>query len=238
MIAPLSRAVWRATPMYRSNRALSVGSVEAGGRLVEDEQQGVVAHHRAAEGELLPLPAGELLAVGEGAPEAGQEALGHLRDDGAGSGTFEGRANGVVVVETGEVADADNLRREQLGAQEVLERGRSYGRARRRGRARRVERRRRRMRPDVGSYMRVSSLTKVVLPAPLRPTRATAVPAGRCKDTSVNTSRSVPGILEADMFETYPVAEPLGRGQAAVLGRPSGRRSPRSRTGVRRCGPW
>ncbi len=49
------------------------------------------------------------------------------------------------------------------------------------------------MRPEVGSYMRDSSLTSVLLPAPLSPTTATTDPGGSHSDTSERTSVSEPG---------------------------------------------
>ena len=41
--------------------------------------------------------------------------------------------------------------------------------------------------PAVGWYMPVSSFTRVVLPAPFSPTRATDAPAGRCASTRSST---------------------------------------------------
>ena len=91
--------------------------------LVEHQQQRALPHHRPAEGQLLPLPAGELGAVGPALAELrGQpvvETVEHV--GGVGSAKCDGDGGGVVV--GGQVAEADDVLRVQLEPDEVLETG-------------------------------------------------------------------------------------------------------------------
>ena len=57
------RATARADSAYRSKSTCSACASSADGRLVEDQEQRPLAHHRPAERELLPLAAGQLGAA-------------------------------------------------------------------------------------------------------------------------------------------------------------------------------
>ena len=132
-------------------RVLGLG-VERRRRLVEHEQQRLVAHEAARQRELLPLAERDLDAAGPRRAELGLEAGGQSRHDVVGPGRPDGGDDGRLVVDARHVADA-----RRCGGRGTRT-GRSPG-TRRRAAAPVVRAAcgqsgapSTRMRPDVGSY--------------------------------------------------------------------------------------
>ena len=125
--------------------------VERGGRLVEHEDVGLLAHEGARQRDLLPLPAGELGAVLEPAPERRVEAARERRHE-LGRAPARRRAlDPRRVVEVLDAPEADVLAHLELVLVEVLEDdAEARGEARPAASSRR-SRPSRRMRPSVGS---------------------------------------------------------------------------------------
>ena len=168
------------------------GRVEAGRRLVEHEHERLLAQHRPAERELLPLPARDVDTVGEGSTELRVEARRQLVHQGGAAGAIERGDDSTVVLEPGQVPDAHGLAGEQFEGDEVLEGG---GESRRLQASASISRRSTPSTstdPSVGSYMPVSSFTSGVFPAPFSPTTAIVVPAGIMRSISRRTGRSPP----------------------------------------------
>ncbi len=173
-------------------RVLGFG-VQRRGRLIEDQQQRLVAHEATGQRELLPLSERQLDSARPRRTELRVEARRQAVDDIGCAGAIDGRGTRRLVVERGQVAQPDRL----------PARGTRSGRnpeRRRRGASRHSLAGTRasgvssnRMEPEDGSYIFASSLTRVVLPAPFSPTMATTAPAGRVSDTSSSTTRDVPG---------------------------------------------
>ena len=90
-------------------RVLGLG-VERRGRLVEHEQQRLVAHEAARERELLPLTERELDAVAPGRAELGVEAARQAAHHVAGAGALDRGVDRGRIVDARQVADADGLR--------------------------------------------------------------------------------------------------------------------------------
>ena len=118
-------------PARRSSRARAGVALEQGvlglgvegrRRLVEHEHERLVAHEAAGQGELLPLPEGDLDAVVPRRAELGVEPGRQAVDDVVGAGPVDGADHRRHVVEPRLVADADALAGDQLEAEEVLER--------------------------------------------------------------------------------------------------------------------
>ena len=89
----------------RGGEALEQGvlglRVERGGRLVEHQQQRILAHEAAGQGELLPLTEGHLDAVVPGRPELGVEPGGQPRRRRPPRRPGDGRVHRGLVVERG-----------------------------------------------------------------------------------------------------------------------------------------
>src|SRR5690606_9121648 len=90
-------------------------------RLVEDQHVGARAHEGAREGDLLPLPAGQLAALFEQAAELGVVLLRHALDEFVGHALARRLSPALAVLEGGDVAGADVLADLELVAGEVLE---------------------------------------------------------------------------------------------------------------------
>ena len=75
--------------------------VEGGGRLVEHEDERLVAHEPAGQRQLLPLPEAHLDALGPGRAELGVEPGVEALDDVVGPGPLDRRDDGRLVVERG-----------------------------------------------------------------------------------------------------------------------------------------
>ncbi|GGR88558.1 hypothetical protein GCM10010252_29250 [Streptomyces aureoverticillatus] len=101
--------------------------IEAGGRLVEEDEGGGGAHPGAGERQLLPLAGGQVRAVRHGPAELGVEPRRKARHDLRRTGRLQCGPDGRRVVERAEVAQADSLTGEQLEPAEVLEAGRHPG---------------------------------------------------------------------------------------------------------------
>ena len=118
------RAGARAGGVPLEQGVLGLG-VERGGRLVEHQQQRLVAHEAAGQGELLPLSEGDLDAVRPGRAELGVEPG---REPRSTTSSAPARSTAAtdrrLVVEAGHVADADGV----LGR--AARTGRSPGRRR------------------------------------------------------------------------------------------------------------
>ena len=95
--------------------------VERGGRLVEDQDVGFLAHEGAAERDLLPLTAGELDAVLEPAAELRLEAVLQLAGERFGAAFVERATEALAVIDVHAVAERDVLFQRQLILVEVLE---------------------------------------------------------------------------------------------------------------------
>ena len=132
-------------------RVLGLG-VERGGRLVEHEQQRLVAHEAARQRQLLPLAERDLDAVGPGRPELGLEPGGQALDTTSSAPARPTAADDRrLVVEPRHVAEADRLAGAELEAEEVLERAGQALAPLRRPACAPVGCRRRGSRPRVGS---------------------------------------------------------------------------------------
>ena len=93
-------------------------------RLVEHHEQRLLAHHRPAQRELLPLPAGQLRAVRVAGAELGVEPVVETRRARPPTVRAVQRPeHGVVRLDPGQVPDADVLAGQQLEPAEVLEAG-------------------------------------------------------------------------------------------------------------------
>ena len=174
-------------------RVLGLG-VERRGRLVEHQQQRLVAHEAAGQRELLPLAEGDLDAVGPGRAELGVEAgrraarprrrrrPGRPRRRRPRSSSSRGTSPTPT-----EWRARSSKRKKSWNAPASRARHSSARHARP------AARRRRGCGPPSARRACTSSLTSVVLPAPFSPTIATTEPAGRSRSTSSSTRRSVPG---------------------------------------------
>src|SRR3546814_209756 len=97
------------------------GRVHRRGRLVEHQDVGARPHERAGQGDLLPLPAGQLAALAEPLAELGIEAGRQGLDEGRGHAHVGGFLPALAVLEVRHVAGADVLADAHLVAREVLE---------------------------------------------------------------------------------------------------------------------
>ena len=221
-LSPLPSAR-RAAGVSLEQRVLGLG-VERGGRLVEHQHQRVVAHEAAGERELLPLPEPHLDAVVPGRPELGVEPVREPIDHVVGTGPVDRDRHRRTLVDPRLVAQADGRLRVELEAEEVLERAGELFAPLCADPARSTPSTR--IAPAVGVYIRHSSLTSVVLPAPFSPTIATTAPAGSSRFTSSSTSRSVPGYAN-DTWSNRTLRS-MRSGAAARRPRRARRRSPRA----------
>ncbi len=107
-------------------RVLGLG-IQRRGRLVEHEQEWLLAHEAAGERELLPLPEAHVYPVVPGRPELGvepgREPVDHVTRTGAPDRTLDRRP----FVDVGMVAHADTRLRKQFEPVEVLEGAREMG---------------------------------------------------------------------------------------------------------------
>ena len=101
-------------------RVLGFG-VECGRRLVKHEQQRVIPHEPAGERELLPLPERHFDTAWPSGPELCLQARLQLHDHVICAGSRDGRDDGGLVFETGDVPDADRVTRPEFEAKEILE---------------------------------------------------------------------------------------------------------------------
>ena len=186
-------------------RVLGLG-VERRGRLVEHQQQRVVAHEAARQRELLPLaeatPRRRPGQVGPSCVSSPPASRATTSSAPARSTAADDRR---LVVEARHVADADGLPGAELEAEEVLEGAGQPRRATRRPASAPSGMPSTRIAPDVGSYSLASSFTSVVLPAPFSPTMATTAPAGRSSDHVVEHEPLGAGIGERDVLEADAV---------------------------------
>ena len=234
-------------------RVLGLG-VERRGRLVEDEQQRLVAHEAARQRELLPLAERHLDAVRARSARAacrGPAAAARRRrrrPRGRPPSTTAGSSSSRGTSPTPTVCRARNSKRKKSWnapasrVAPVVRAACAPAACRRRG-----------SRPAVGSYSFASSLTSVVLPAPFSPTMATTAPAGsverhvvehqarRCPDTRTTRGRSgcPRAARPAPAGRPWPRATPRSpRARPAAASRPSRcRAGSRSRRPSRRCTP-
>jgi hypothetical protein len=153
--------------------------VELGGRLVEDEDAGAGLDgvEGAGEDDPLPLAAGEVVAAGVAGREDRVPAGGEPGDEGGRSGAVGGSVEGGLVDRAVAEREGDVLGGGEREAGRILvddgdlplpaagvEPVRGVPSIRRR--------------PAVGRRRPASRETRLVLPAPLRPTRPSELPAG------------------------------------------------------------
>src|SRR5213593_428571 len=91
-------------------------------RLVEDQQQRLVAHEAAGQRELLPLAERHIDASGPRRTQLRLEPRRQARDDVPGAGAIDGGDNSGLVIYAGHVAEADGVAGAKLEAEEILER--------------------------------------------------------------------------------------------------------------------
>ena len=216
VMRPPSPRVARRLGVALEQRVLGLG-VERGGRLVEHEQQRVVAHEPARQRELLPLAERQLDAARPGRAELrvepGRQPLDHV----VGAGAIDGRRD------RRRRRPSAARRRGRRCAARGTRSGRSPGTRRPAARATRRPASRAsgvsstKIAPGVGSYIFASSFTSVVLPAPFSPTMATTAPAGSVSDTSSSTTRDGARVGERHVIEADAVgAAASGTGRSAV----------------------
>ena len=105
-IGPVRAPSRAARGVALEQRVLGLG-VERRRRLVEHQQQRSIAHEAAGQRELLPLAERHLDAAGPGRPELRVEPGVQALDDIGGAGAIDGRDDGGLIVQPGDVADAD-----------------------------------------------------------------------------------------------------------------------------------
>ena len=120
---PLSPAAARRRGVALEQRVFGL-RVQRGGRLVEDQQQRLVAHEAARQRELLPLAERQLDSARPRRTELRVEARRQTGDDVAGAGAIDRRDHRGLVVQPGDVAQTDRVPRAEFEAEEILERAR------------------------------------------------------------------------------------------------------------------
>src|SRR5206468_7278080 len=93
--------------------------VQGRGRLVEGQQQRLVAHETAGQRQLLPLPEGHLDTARPGRAELGVETGRQLVHDVGRAGPVDRGAHRRYLVDARYVADADRLPGQQLEPAEL-----------------------------------------------------------------------------------------------------------------------
>ena len=96
--------------------------VKGSGRLVEDQQQRLLAHESPRQREFLPLAEADLDAFRPGGPQLRVEAGREPGDDVAGAGMLDRGPNRGQIVEARQIADVDGVPRPELESKEILKR--------------------------------------------------------------------------------------------------------------------
>ena len=208
VIAPCAAAASRAAAAKRSNSAASAGASRLAVGSSRTTSSGAGAHQPAGQGEPLPLAAGQLVAAGVTRRRAASSRPAGAVRRPARAGAVQRRPT-PSSSEPRQVARRRRSRRPQLEAHEVLER-----RARPGAPGGGVEARpgrRRRPAPALGraGTCPVSSLTRVVLPAPFSPTSATVAPAGSSRSSRAAPAR--PRVGEVTALQPDAAGQPLRR---------------------------